>query len=145
MAYRNKLWSTCYMISYFAREQEKEFRVNSSIRISTNLVLEITLDQYLHNDTYTWQYINDSTFLLLDKLPMHLKTHITWLSKFWYTNLVGSIMVSQQVFWYTNGTRTNIRWTNHLCSTSIIVESHMMYIIIDNLMNEIFSFKTILT
>jgi hypothetical protein len=65
------------MISYFAREQEKGFRLNSSIRISTYLVLEIALDQYLHNDTCALQYINDSTFLLLDKLPMHLKIPIT--------------------------------------------------------------------
>jgi hypothetical protein len=145
MAYRNKLWPNCYMISYFAREQEKGFRLISSIRISTYLVLEIALDQYLHNDTYAWQYINDSTFLLLDKLSMHLKTPITWLSKFWCPNLVGSFMVSQQMFWYLNGTRTNIRWTNHLCTTSVIVESHMRYIIIDNHMNESFSFRTILT
>jgi hypothetical protein len=145
MAYRNKLWPTYYMITYFAREQEKGFRLDSSIRISIYLILEIALDQYLHNDTYAWQYINDSTFLLFDKLPMNLKTHITWLSKFWYPNLIGSFMVSQQVFWYPNGTVTNIRWTNHLCSTSVIVESHMRYIIINNLMNESLSFRTIIT
>jgi hypothetical protein len=33
------------MISYFVREQEKGFRLNSSIMISTYLVLEIALDQ----------------------------------------------------------------------------------------------------
>jgi hypothetical protein len=33
------------MISYFVREQEKIFRLNSSIRISTYLVLEIALGQ----------------------------------------------------------------------------------------------------
>jgi hypothetical protein len=109
------------------------------------LSLRFALDQCLHDDIYAWQYSNDSTFLFFDKLPMHLKIPITWLSKFLYANLVGSFMVSKQVFWYSNGMRTNLRWTNHLCSTSVIVEFHMRYIIIDNLMNGSLSFRVILT
>jgi hypothetical protein len=54
-------------------------------------------------------------------------------------------MVSQQVFWYPNDTRTIIRSTNHLYSASVIIGSHMRYIIIDNLINENLSFRTILT
>jgi hypothetical protein len=49
------------------------------------------------------------------------------------------------VFWYPNGMRTNIKWTNHIYSTSVIVEFHMRYIIIENLMNENLSFRAILT
>jgi hypothetical protein len=63
----------------------------------------------------------------------------------WYPSLVGSFMVSQQVFWYPNGTRTIIRSTNYLYSTSVILGSHIRYKIIDNLMNESLSFRTILT
>ncbi len=40
---------------------------------------------------------------------------------------------------------TTIRCTNHLDSASVILGSHMKYIIIDNLMNESLSFRTILT
>jgi hypothetical protein len=118
--------------------------LNSSTRIRTYLVFEIALDQYLHNDSYAFQYSNDFTFLLIDKLPMHLKPPTIWLSKFLYSSLVGSFMVSQQMFWYPKGTRTITRWTNHLDSTSVILGLHMRYII-DNLMNESLSFRTILT
>jgi hypothetical protein len=61
---------------------------------------------------------------------MHLNLPTTWSSKFWYPSLVGSFMVSQQVFWYPNAMRTIIRWTNHLYSAS---------------MDERLSFRTILT
>jgi hypothetical protein len=55
-----------------------------------------------------------------------------------------SFMVSQQVFWYPNDTRTITR-TNHLGNASVILGFHMRYINFDNLMNESLSFKTILT
>jgi hypothetical protein len=119
--------------------------LNSSTRINTYLVLEVALDQYLHNDSYAWQYSNDSTFLLIVKLPMYLKLPTTWSSKFWYPSIIGSFKVSQQVFWYPNGTRAITRWTNHLDSASVILGLHMRYIIIDNLMNKSLSFRTILT
>jgi hypothetical protein len=32
--------------------KEKKYKLNSSTRIITYLVLEIALDQYLHNDSY---------------------------------------------------------------------------------------------
>jgi hypothetical protein len=76
---------------------------------------------------------------------MYFNLPTTWSSKFWYPSLVGSFMVSQQVFWYSNGTRTIIRWTNHLHSASVILWSHMRYIIIDNFANKSLSFRTILT
>jgi hypothetical protein len=121
----NEFWLTCYMISYFAREQEKRFRLNSSIRIITYLVLEIVLDQYLHNDIYTWQYINDSAFLWLTSFQCISNPLKAWSRKFWYPNLVGSFTVSQRVFWYTNGMRD---------SANVILGSHKRHIIIDNLM-----------
>jgi hypothetical protein len=126
------------------QNKEKRYMLNSSIRISTYLILEIALDQYLHSDSYAWQYNNDSTFLLIDKLPMHLKPPTTWLSKFRYPSLVRSFMVSQQVFWYPNGMRAISRWTNHLDSTSVILGLHMRYII-DNLINKSLRFRIILT
>jgi hypothetical protein len=54
-------------------------------------------------------------------------------------------MVSQQIFWYLNGTRTIIRQTNHLFSASVIFRSQERYISIDILKNESLSFRTILT
>jgi hypothetical protein len=41
------------MISYFARDKEKRDKFNISTRISTHLVLEIALGQYLHKGSYT--------------------------------------------------------------------------------------------
>jgi hypothetical protein len=76
---------------------------------------------------------------------MHLNPPTTWSSKFWYPSLVGSFMVSQQVFWYPNATMTIIRWANHLNSASISFGSQVSYIIIDNLMNKSLSFRTIFT
>jgi hypothetical protein len=76
---------------------------------------------------------------------MHPNPPTTWSSKFWYPSLVGSFMVSQQVFWYLNTTRTIIRGTNHLYSASVIFGSQVRYISLDNLMNERLSFRTILT
>jgi hypothetical protein len=83
--------------------------------------------------------------MLIVKLPIHLKPSAPWSSKFWYPSLVGSFKVSQQVFWYLNGMRTITRWTNYLDSPSVILESHMRYIFIDNLTNKSLSFRTILT
>jgi hypothetical protein len=54
-------------------------------------------------------------------------------------------MISQQVFWYPNDMRTITRWTNHLGNASVILGFHMRYINFDNLMNEILSFRIILT
>jgi hypothetical protein len=125
--------------------QEKRGKLNISLRIGTYLFLEIALGQYLHKDSYTWQYNDDSIFLLIIKLPRHLKPPTILSRKFWYPNLVGSFMVSQQVFWYLNDTQTIIRWTNHLYSASVILGSQKRYTIIDNLMNENLSFRTILT
>jgi hypothetical protein len=84
-------------------------------------------------------------FSLIVKLPMHLNPPTTWSSRFWYPNLVGSFMISQQVFWYPNATMTITRWANHLYSASVNFGSQVCYIIIDNLMNESLSFRTILT
>jgi hypothetical protein len=84
-------------------------------------------------------------FSLIVKLPMHLNPPITWSSKFWYPSLVGSFMVSQQVFWYPNAMMTITRWANHIYSASVNFGSQVSYIIIDNLMNESLSFRTILT
>jgi hypothetical protein len=41
------------MISYFARDKEKRDKLNISSKISTYLILEIALNQYLHNGSYT--------------------------------------------------------------------------------------------
>jgi hypothetical protein len=123
----------------------KWHKLNSSTRISTYPIHEIALGQYLHNGSYAWQYSNDSIFLLIAKLPMHFKPPTTWSSKFWYPSLIGCFKVSQQVFWYPNGMWTITRWTNHLDSASVILGLHIRYIIIDNLMNESLSFRTILT
>jgi hypothetical protein len=76
---------------------------------------------------------------------MLLKLPTTWLNKFWYPSLVGSFTVSQQEFWYPNATRTITSWPNHLYSASVILGSQVRNIIIDSLMNESLSFRTILT
>jgi hypothetical protein len=76
---------------------------------------------------------------------MHLNPLTTWSNKFWYPSLVGFFMMSQRVFWYTNGTRAITRWTNHLDNANVILGFHMRYINLDNLMNESLSFRTILT
>jgi hypothetical protein len=75
---------------------------------------------------------------------MYLNPPTTWSSKFWYLILVGSFIVSQQVFWYPNATMTITRWANHLYSASVNFGSQVSYIIIDNLMNEGLSFRIIL-
>jgi hypothetical protein len=133
------------MTSYFARDKEKRHKLSLGTRISTYIVLEIALDQYLDNGLCSWQYSNESIFLLIFKLPMHFNPPTTWRRMFWYPSLVGSFMVSQHVFWYPNATRTIIRWTNHLYSASVIFGSQVRYIRIDNLMNEDLSFRRILT
>jgi hypothetical protein len=84
-------------------------------------------------------------FSWIVKLSMHLNPPTTWSSKFWYPWLVGSFMVSQQVFWYPNATMTITRWANHLFSASVNFGSQVSYIIIVNLMNESLSFRIILT
>jgi hypothetical protein len=133
------------MISYFARDKEKRDKFNISTQISTHVVLKIALGPYLHKSSYAWQYSDDSIFLLIVKLPSHLKPPTTWSRKFWYPILVGSFTISKQVFWYPNGTRTIIRWTNNFYSASVILGSQKRYTIIDNLMNESLSFRAILT
>jgi hypothetical protein len=76
---------------------------------------------------------------------MHLNPPTTWSSKFWYPSLIGSFMISQQVFWYPNDTVTITRWTNHLGNANVILGFHKRYINFDNLMSESLSFRTILT
>jgi hypothetical protein len=84
-------------------------------------------------------------FSLIVKLLMHLNPPITWSSKFWYPSLIGSFMISQQVYWYPNAAMTITWWANHLYSASVNFGSQLSYIIIDNLMNESLSFRTIFT
>jgi hypothetical protein len=76
---------------------------------------------------------------------MHLNPPTTWSSKFCYPRLVGSFMISQQVFWYPNGMKTITRWINHLGNVSVILGFHMRYINFGNHMNKSLSFRTILT
>jgi hypothetical protein len=54
-------------------------------------------------------------------------------------------MVNQQVFWYPNAMMNITRWANHLYIVSVNFGSQVRYIIIDNLLNESLSFRTILT
>ena len=110
------------------------------------MALRSALDLYLYNSSCSWQYGNLYQFFsLIVKLSMHLNPPTTWSSKFWYPSLVGSFIISQQVFWYPNDTRTMTRWTNHIGIASVILGFHMRYINFDNLMNESLSFRTILT
>jgi hypothetical protein len=109
------------------------------------LAFRFALDLYLYNSLCSWQYSNCIIFYLIVKLPMHLNPSTTWSSKFWYPSLVGSFIVSQQVFWYPNDTRTITRWTNHLGNASVILGFDMRYIKFDNLMNKSLIFRTILT
>ncbi len=104
----------------------------------------MSLDQDVHICFHTWPFQNVFIFLIV-KLPMRLKSYVTISSKFWYPSLVGSFKVSQQVFWYPNGTRTMTRWTNHLDSACVILGLQMRFIIVNNLMNESLSFRAILT
>jgi hypothetical protein len=86
------------MIFTLQENKVKRHKLKSYTWISIYLVLEIALDQYLHNGSYTWQYSNESIVLLIVKLSMHLNPPTNWSSKLWYSSLVSSFKVSQQVF-----------------------------------------------
>jgi hypothetical protein len=83
--------------------------VNSSTRISTYLFLEIALGQICIKVHTLDDIVMISSSCLIVKLSMYLKLSITLSRKFWYPSLVGSFMVSQQVFWYPNATMTITR------------------------------------
>jgi hypothetical protein len=119
--------------------------VNSSTRISIYIVLEIALSQICIKVRTLDDIVMIPFFCLIVKLLMHLNLPITWSRKFWYPSFIGSFMVIQQVSLYPNTTMTITRWANHLYSASVNFGSQVRYIIIENLINESLSFRTILT
>jgi hypothetical protein len=141
MAQKNNSWRLAIWFLTLQLNKVKRWELNSNTRIITYLALEIALDQYLHSCSYAWQFSNDSIFLLIVNLLMHLKPPISRSSLFWYPTFVGSFIESEQEFCYPNGIRITTRWTNHLGSTGVIFYHNMRYSIIDNLRNGSLSFR----